>query len=51
MSMSLLYNMRTIGNHNVQAVSEYKKFFERLLKDAALKEHAQGILDIIAGRT
>ena len=50
-AIGLLYNLRTIGASQPEVIAPHKTFFEGLLKDPALKEHAQGVLDLIAGRT
>ena len=47
----LIYNLRSIGASRPDVLVPHRKFFEGLLKDASLKEHAQGVLDLIAGRT
>ena len=48
---ALMSYMRKIGNKNTKALSVYESFFKELKKNTALQESAQGILDIIAGRT
>ena len=50
-AMGLLHSMRSIGAVYPALLTPYKSWFEGLLGDAALKEHAQGILDILEGRT
>ena len=50
-SMGLIYYMRSIGAQNPELLVPHKKFFEKLLKDPALKEHAQNLLDLVEGRT
>ena len=48
---ALMYNMRKIGGQYTDALAEYEEFFKTLKENPALQDHAQGILDIIAGRT
>ena len=49
--MGLLHSMRSIGAVYPALLTPYKSWFEGLLGDASLKEQAQGILDILEGRT
>ena len=50
-AMGMLFNMRTIGASNVQLLGAHREFVESLLRQPALKEHAQGVLDLMEGRT
>ena len=49
--LGLLHNMRSIGALYPALLVPYKSWVESLLNDASVKESAQGILDLIEGRT
>ena len=50
-TVGFIYHMRAIGALRPKVLAPYKPFFEGMLNNVALKEHAQNILDLIAGRT
>ena len=50
-SQGLLSYMRIIGASKPELLLPHEGSMEKLLEDPALKEQAQGILDIMEGRT
>ena len=50
-AVSLLYALRSIGALHPHLLTSYRAWLEGLLKDAAQREQAQAVLDLMAGRT
>ena len=48
--ISLVYNMKPLGNNDPDEFAKYKDFFEEMKNDAQLKDYAIFALDAIAGR-